>query len=73
VRIGIPKEVKDDEFRVSMTPAGVRELVAHGHDVVVEQDAGTGSSLPDDEYRAAGAQIVNAPDELWARADSSAR
>ncbi|HWD23892.1 MAG TPA: alanine dehydrogenase, partial [Acidimicrobiales bacterium] len=69
MRIGIPKELKDSEFRVSMTPAGVRELVAHGHDVAVERNAGAGSSFPDAEYVAAGASIVDDPDALWSRSE----
>jgi alanine dehydrogenase len=69
MRIGIPKEVKEDEFRVAMTPAGVRELVTHGHELFVGHDAGIGSAFADDEYAAAGATIVDDPDELWARAE----
>ncbi len=68
-RVGIPKEVKDNEYRVAITPAGVKELVSGGHTVQVEQDAGAGSSIPDDEYVAAGAQIVPDPDEVWGSAD----
>ncbi len=69
MRIGIPREVKDNEFRVSMTPAGVRELVAMGHAVAVEHDAGVGSSLPDEDYVRAGAQILPDADATWAAAD----
>lgn len=69
MRIGIPKEVKDNEFRVSMTPAGVRELVNGGHEVLVERGAGVGSSLPDEQYLAAGAKILEQADEVWGEAE----
>jgi alanine dehydrogenase len=67
--VGVPKEVKDDEYRVAITPAGVRELVSHGHVVHVEKGAGEGSSIGDDEFVATGAVIVGDPDEIWAAAD----
>ena len=60
--VGVPTETKDSEHRVAMTPDGVRELVAHGHRVLVEAGAGAGSSLPDDEFRNAGADLVTAED-----------
>lgn len=66
--IGIPKEIKADEYRVALPPNGVRELVAHGHAVLVESQAGAGSSFTDDEYRLAGAEIVHTPEEAWERA-----
>jgi len=69
MRIGVPREVKDHEDRVALTPAGVQELVRHGHDVVVEADAGAGSALPDTEYEAAGAKVLAGPDEVWANAE----
>jgi alanine dehydrogenase len=69
VKVGIPREVKNNEFRVAITPAGVHELVRNGHEVVVEQGAGNGSSIPDGEYVAAGAQILPTADEVWAAAD----
>lgn len=69
VKVGIPREVKNNEFRVAITPAGVHELVRHGHQVVVERGAGLGSSITDDEYVAAGAQILETADEVWATAD----
>ncbi len=50
MRIGVPKEVKNHEYRVALTPVGVHELVQHGHDVVVQKDAGIGSQIPDSEY-----------------------
>ncbi|MGX1502789.1 UNVERIFIED_CONTAM: alanine dehydrogenase [Streptomyces graminofaciens] len=69
VKVGIPREVKNNEFRVAITPAGVHELVRNGHQVFVEQNAGVGSSITDDEYVAAGAQILPTADEVWATAD----
>jgi alanine dehydrogenase len=60
VRIGVPTEIKQDEYRVAITPAGVRELTAHGHEVIVQAGAGLGSALEDDRFTAQGAQI--APD-----------
>jgi alanine dehydrogenase len=59
MKIGVAKEIKKDEYRVALTTAGVRELVARGHQVIVESGAGAGSSFSDDEYRAAGAEIVD--------------
>jgi alanine dehydrogenase len=64
VRIGVPKEIKSDEYRVALTPAGTRELVQNGHDVVVETGAGTGSAFGDGAYEAAGATIATV-DEVW--------
>ncbi|MFF3896645.1 alanine dehydrogenase [Streptomyces sp. NPDC001812] len=69
VKVGIPREVKNNEFRVAITPAGVHELVRHGHQVVIERGAGVGSSIPDGEYIAAGGQILDTADEVWAAAD----
>src|SRR5271157_1624443 len=67
--VGVPKEVKEDEYRVAITPAGVRELTSAGHTVFVEEGAGTGSSLPDRDFRATGATLVAEPDEIWAESD----
>jgi alanine dehydrogenase len=66
MKVGVPREVKNHEYRVAITPAGVHELTSHGHQVFVEKDAGTGSELSDDAYVAAGATIVPDPDEVWA-------
>lgn len=66
--IGVPTEIKPQEFRVALTPAGATELRAHGHDVLVQAGAGTGSGFTDDDYRAAGARIVAGAAEIWARA-----
>lgn len=67
--IGVPREVKNREYRVAITPVGVRELVARGHEVVIEADAGVGSLVTDDEYVAAGARIAPDADETWGAAD----
>ncbi|MQA80558.1 MAG: alanine dehydrogenase [Streptosporangiales bacterium] len=66
MRVGVPREVKDHEYRVALTPAGVRELVTHGHEVVVEAGAGAGSAIPDEDYLAAGAKILDSADAVWA-------
>jgi alanine dehydrogenase len=67
--IGVPKEVKDHESRVGVTPAGVHTLVAAGHTVRVEHNAGALSAMPDDEYQAAGAEIVGSAYDVWRLAD----
>ena len=67
--IGVPKEIKSEEYRVGLTPASVRELAAHGHQVVVEHDAGAGINTADSVYQAAGASIVGSAEEIFARAD----
>ncbi|NNN03417.1 MAG: alanine dehydrogenase [Acidimicrobiaceae bacterium] len=67
--IGVPKEIKPDENRVALTPAGVRELTKAGHRVMIEQSAGVGSSIEDSAYVANGATIVSDADEVWASAD----
>lgn len=67
--VGVPREVKDDEYRVAMTPAGVRELVSLGQQVLIEHDAGAGSSITDTEYETVGAKLVGSADELWAEAE----
>jgi len=69
MNIGLPKEIKDNESRVGLTPAGVRTLSDRGHKVFVEKGAGEGSGITDDEYRAAKGQIVATPEEVWERAD----
>ena len=68
VRIGVAKEIKTDEYRVALTPAGARELVQRGHDVVVETGAGDGSSMPDADYERAGAKLGSV-DEVWETAE----
>jgi alanine dehydrogenase len=67
--VGVPREQKEGEHRVAITPDGVHELTAHGAPVLIERDAGVGSSIADDVYRAAGAEIVATADDVWARAE----
>jgi alanine dehydrogenase len=69
VKVGVPKEVKNHEYRVAITPIGVHELTAHGHDVYVERNAGLGSQIENSEYEAAGAKILDGPDEVWGTAE----
>jgi alanine dehydrogenase len=69
VKVGIPREVKNHEYRVAITPAGVHELVRNGHEVYVEKEAGVGSSIMDDDFTAAGATILGTADDVWATAD----
>jgi alanine dehydrogenase len=69
VKVGIPREVKNHEYRVAITPAGVHELVRNGHEVVIEAEAGLGSSIPDEDYVAAGAKILATADDVWAEGD----
>jgi alanine dehydrogenase len=67
--IGVPSEVKDDEYRVALTPAGSRELTAAGHQVLIEAGAGLGSSMADADFVATGAAIANSAEEVWSTAD----
>jgi alanine dehydrogenase len=69
MKIGVPAEVKNHEYRVAITPAGVRELVLNGHDVFVQAGAGLGSSIADAEYQAAGARTLPTADDVWATGD----
>lgn len=69
MKVGIPREVKNHEYRVAITPAGVRELTSHGHEVYLEKGAGDGSQLADDAYVAAGAVIIPDADEVWGTAE----
>ena len=69
MKVGIPREVKNHEYRVAITPAGVNELVRNGHEVFVETAAGLGSSITDDQYTTAGANILPTADEVWAEGD----
>jgi alanine dehydrogenase len=68
VRIGVAREIKTDEYRVALTPAGARELVQKGHEVLIETGAGDGSSMPDADYERVGANIVSV-DDVWSRAE----
>jgi len=67
--IGVPKEIKPDEYRVALTPAGAEMLTGAGHELMVERSAGVGSGFTDDFYESAGATIVDSADEVWARAE----
>ncbi|MEU6997162.1 alanine dehydrogenase [Nonomuraea sp. NPDC046570] len=69
MKIGVPAEVKNHEYRVAATPAGVHELVRNGHDVHVQRGAGLGSHVTDEEYLAAGAKIIDTADEVWAESE----
>jgi alanine dehydrogenase len=69
MRIGVPREVKNHEYRVALTPSGAHELTRSGHDVLVERGAGIGSSITDADFEAAGAKILETADEVWAAAD----
>ncbi len=67
--VGVPTEIKNNEFRVGMTPAGAHEFVAHGHSVLIQKGAGDGSSFADDEYAEAGATLIESAADVFARAD----
>ncbi|MBO4274256.1 alanine dehydrogenase [Microbispora triticiradicis] len=69
MKIGVPAEVKNHEYRVAATPAGVHELVRHGHEVSVQRGAGLGSHITDEEYLSAGAKLVESADEVWAESE----
>ena len=69
MKVGVPREIKNHEYRVALTPAGAHELVRHGHEVIVERAAGVGSAIPDADFAAAGAIIAENADEVWARAE----
>jgi len=69
MRISVPTEVKNNEYRVALTPAGVHDLVAAGHEVIVQRGAGEGSAMPDSEYEAAGAVLLDDAADVWARAE----
>jgi alanine dehydrogenase len=69
MRIGVPTEIKADEYRVAITPAGVRELASRGHEVLVQSGAGEGSAMSDGEFRAQGARIAKDAEEVFAEAD----
>ena len=67
--VGVPKEIKNNENRVAITPAGVEAMVTAGHDVVIEKDAGAGSGITDEQFIAARAQMLPGPREVFAAAD----
>jgi alanine dehydrogenase len=64
MKIGLPKEIKDNEYRVGLTPAGVNALINAGHEVFVQKTAGEGSGFPDEQYTNAGAQLLDTADEF---------
>jgi alanine dehydrogenase len=69
MRVGVPKEIKPDEYRVGLTPTSVREYVAHGHQVVVEAGAGVGAGFVDEDFTRAGASILPDADAIFSAAD----
>jgi len=69
VRIAVPREIKNHEYRVALTPAGAHELVTRGHDVFVQAGAGAGSSIPDEDYLAAGAKVLATAEDVWAEGE----
>ena len=69
MKVGVPTEIKSDEYRVALTPAGVRELAEHGHEVVIQQGAGVGSAIEDEEYVAQGAKILPDAEAVFGEAD----
>jgi alanine dehydrogenase len=69
MKVGVPREVKNHEYRVAITPAGVHELVRDGHEVYLERDAGAGSRIPDADFTAAGATILPSADDVWLAGD----
>jgi len=70
MKIGVPREVKNNEYRVAITPIGVHELTEHGHELFIERDAGLGSQVADAEYASAGAKILETADEVWGSVDT---
>jgi len=69
MKIGVPTEVKNHEYRVACTPSGVHELTRHGHKVLVQRGAGIGSSIPDEDFTGAGAELLDDADEVWGASD----
>ena len=67
--IGVPKEIKNHEYRIGLTPAGVKELIKNGHEVIVQKNGGAGIGLDDDQYIAAGAKMIETPEEIFDRAE----
>jgi alanine dehydrogenase len=69
MRVGVPTEIKNNEYRVALTPAGVAELTRRGHEVIVQSGAGEGSAISDSDFKSAGAEMINGADQVWAEAD----
>src|ERR1041385_1005262 len=67
--VGVPKEIKDHEYRVGLVPSSVAELVHHGHTVLVERGAGRGAGLDDEDYRSAGGTLVDGPERIFQEAE----
>ena len=67
--VGVPKEIKNHEYRVGLTPAAVKEFVSHGHSVLVETNAGSAIGFTDELYTEAGAQIASTPEQIFAQAE----
>ncbi len=67
--VGVPKEIKDNEYRAGMVPSSVHELVHHGHEVLVQTGLGLGIGLSDDEYRKSGAKVIDSAEEIFARSE----
>ena len=67
--IGVPKEIKNHEYRVGLIPTSVRECVNHGHSVLIQTNAGSGVGASDEDYKAAGAEIVSTADNIFAQSD----
>ena len=69
MKVGVPTEIKEEEYRIALTAVGARELAEHGHDVVIQSGAGEGSAISDADYEAQGARIVETADDVWSEAD----
>ena len=69
MRVGIPTEIKNNEYRVAITPAGVAELVHRGHEVIIQSGAGEGSAITDADFKRVGAQLINSADQVWEEAE----
>src|SRR6201994_4683605 len=69
MRVGVPTEIKNNEYRVAITPAGVAELTRRGHHVVIQAGAGEGSAIADTDFKAAGAEIISIAEHVWEQAD----
>ena len=69
MRVGCVKEIKNNEYRVGLTPDNVKSYVSAGHEVYIQKGAGIGSGFTDEEYRAAGANLLNHPEEVWAASE----
>src|SRR3984893_6920263 len=69
MRVGIPTEIKNNEYRVAITPAGVAELVHRGHEVIIQSGAGEGSAISDADFKRVGAQLISGADQVWAETE----